>query len=98
MKLAGVCGGGGGGRGAGGIISIDRNRQLVDVFKLYLTQTEEASWLEVVVALHAIGESKDRHGTFRYFRWLVSVYFEEYLSSCLISQVTRALLYSARQC
>ena len=37
---------------------MDHSRQLVDVFDLYLTQTEEPSWLEVVAALRAMGENR----------------------------------------
>ena len=33
-------------------------RQLIEVFDLYLRQSEEASWVEVATALRAIGEKK----------------------------------------
>ena len=36
---------------------MDHDAQLSDVFTLYLQQTEEPSWLQVVEALHAMGEN-----------------------------------------
>ena len=36
----------------------DHSKQLSDVFKLYLTQTEKPSWLDVIKALRAMGENR----------------------------------------
>ena len=35
----------------------DHQKQLLGVFTLYLQQTEEPSWLQVVEALHVMGEN-----------------------------------------
>ena len=36
----------------------DHSKQLSDVFKLYLTQAEKPSWLDVIKALRAMGENR----------------------------------------